>query len=89
MSYTQSPPLTKKEIEDFVSSAKITRICTHNEDGTIHAVPVWFNYKNGHFIIRTPEKSLKVRNLMRDNRLTLNLDINPPPAKGFILYGTA
>ena len=89
MSYTQSPPLTKKEIEDFCSSAKIVKICTHNEDGTIHAVPVWFNYKNGHFIIKTPEKSLKVRNLMRDNRLTLLLDINTPPAKGVIIYGTA
>ena len=89
MSYTQSPPLTKKEIEDFFSSAKITRICTHNEDGTIHAVPIWFNYKNGHFIIITPEKSLKVRNLMRDNRLTLLLDISTIPAKGVIIYGTA
>ncbi len=89
MSYTQSPPLTKKEIEDFLSFAKITRICTHNEDGTIHAVPVWFNYKNGHFIIKTPEKSLKVRNLMRDNRLTLLLDKETPPAKGVIIYGTA
>ncbi|MEE9377735.1 MAG: pyridoxamine 5'-phosphate oxidase family protein [Candidatus Lokiarchaeia archaeon] len=89
MSYTQSPPLTKKEIEDLFSSAKIIRICTHNEDGTIHAVPVWFNYKNGHFIIITPEKSLKVRNLMRDNRLTLLLDIPIPPSKGVIIYGTA
>lgn len=89
MSYTQSPPLTKKEIEDFFSSAKIARICTHNEDGTIHAVPVWFIYKNGHFIIATPEKTLKVRNLMRDNRLTLLLDIATPPAKGVIIYGTA
>ncbi|UCD02393.1 MAG: pyridoxamine 5'-phosphate oxidase family protein [Promethearchaeota archaeon] len=89
MSYTQSPPLTKKEIEDFCSSAKVIRICTHNEDGTIHAVPVWFNYKNGHFIIKTPEKTLKVRNLMRDNRLTLLLDKEIPPGKGVIIYGTA
>ena len=64
-------------------------MCTRNEDGTIHAVPVWFLYKNGHFIIETPEKSLKVRNLMRDNRLTLLLDIATPPAKGVIIYGTA
>jgi len=40
MSYTQSPPLTKEEIEDYLSSEKILRICTHNKDGTIHAVPV-------------------------------------------------
>jgi len=89
MSYTQSPPLTKKEIEDYLSSAKIIRICTHNKDGTIHAVPVWFNYKNGYFIIVTPEKSLKIRNLMRDNRLTLLLDREQSPSKGVIIYGTA
>jgi len=31
----------------------------------------------------------KVRNLMRDNRLTLLLDISTIPAKGVIIYGTA
>jgi general stress protein 26 len=77
------------EIEDYLSSEKIVRICTHNKDGTIHAVPVWFNYKNGYFIIGTPEKSLKTRNLMRDNRVTLLLDKPTPPAKGVIIYGTA
>ncbi|MFW9999268.1 MAG: pyridoxamine 5'-phosphate oxidase family protein [Candidatus Hodarchaeota archaeon] len=89
MSYTQSPPLTKEEIEDYLSSAKIIRICTHNKDGTIHAVPLWFNYKKGHFFIFTPEKSLKTRNLMRDNRVTLLLDREQTPSKGVIIYGTA
>ena len=39
MSYTQSPHLTNNEIEEFIKTAKIARVCSHNKDGTIHAVP--------------------------------------------------
>jgi len=89
MSYTQSPHLTDKEIEDFLKSAKIARICTHNKDGTIHAVPVWFNYDNGEIIIGTPKASRRARNLKRNNSVTILIDEVGPPTRGVIIYGKA
>jgi len=89
MSYTQSPHLTDKEIEDFLKSAKIARICTHNKDGTIHSVPVWFNYDNGEIIIGTPKASRRARNLNNDNNVTILIDEFGPQTRGTIIYGKA
>jgi len=87
MSYTQSPHLTDEEIQILLTEAKVARICTFNEDGTIHAVPIWFKYENGQFTIASPEKSRKTRNILRNNNLTLLIDVEGPPTRGVIVYG--
>ena len=89
MTYTQSPHLTEKEIEDFLNSAKIARICTHNKDGTIHAVPVWFYYDNGEIVIGTPKASRRARNLRRNNNVTVLIDEVGSATRGVIIYGKA
>lgn len=87
MSYTQSPHLTDEEIEIFIKEVKVARISTFNEDGTIHTVPVWFKYENGQFTIASPEKSRKTRNILRNDNLTLLIDVEGPPTRGVIVYG--
>ncbi|MFX1284799.1 MAG: pyridoxamine 5'-phosphate oxidase family protein [Promethearchaeota archaeon] len=89
MSYTQSPHLTDEEIELFLKEPHVARICTFNKDGTIHAVPVWFKYEKGLFTIASPEKSRKTRNMLRNNNLTLLIDVAGPPTRGVIVYGKA
>lgn len=87
MSYTQSPHLTDNEIEEFLKTAKIARICSHNKDGTIHAVPVWFNYDNGKIIIGTPKASRRARNIKHNNNVTVLIDEIGPPTRAAIIYG--
>jgi len=89
MSYTQAPHLTDEEIEEFLKEAPTARICSINEDGTIHGVPVWFKYVSGQFIITTPEKSRKIRNIVRNNNVTLIIDIGSPSIRGVTVYGKA
>ena len=89
MAYTQAPHLTDKEIDDFLKKAPTARICSINEEGTIHAVPVWFKYENRQFIIWTPEKSRKIRNIVRNNNVTLSIDEGSPSTRGVIVYGKA
>jgi len=89
MSYTQAPHLTDKEIEVFLKETPTARICSINEDGTIHAVPVWFKYESGQFIITSIEKNRKVRNILRNNNVTLLIDIGSPSIRGVIAYGKA
>ncbi|MFX1577805.1 MAG: pyridoxamine 5'-phosphate oxidase family protein [Promethearchaeota archaeon] len=89
MSYKQPPHLEDKEIQDFFQTAKIARLCTFNKNGTIHAVPVWFKYENNQFTIAAPEKSQKVRNILRNNNVTLLVDVEGPPTRGVIVYGEA
>jgi general stress protein 26 len=90
MSYTQSPHLTDNEIVELLKSAEIARICTHNKDGTIHAVPVWFNYENEQIYIGTPKDSRRVRNIKRNNNVTVLIDVYVGiETKGVIIYGKA
>ncbi len=89
MSYTQSPHLNENEIEEFIKTAKIARICSYNKDGTIHAVPVWYNYENGKIIIGTPKASRRVGNLRRNDNVTVLIDEVGPPTRAVIIYGKA
>jgi len=72
--YTQSPHLTDEEIESFLKKAIVARFCSLNEDGTIHAVPVWYSYLEGKIIVATPVVSRKARNVRRNGNVTLLID---------------
>ena len=80
--------LTKEEIESFLREAKIARFCSLNDDGTIHAAPVWFKYENGKIVIITPDRSRKARNVKRNKNVTILIDVEAP-TRGVLIYGTA
>jgi PPOX class probable F420-dependent enzyme len=81
--------LTKEEIESLLEEAKIARFCSLNDDGTIHAAPVWFKYENGKIVIVTPDQSVKARNVKRDENVTILIDVANQLTRGVLIYGTA
>jgi general stress protein 26 len=89
LSYTgQSPPLTSEEIESMLKENHYARICTHNKDGTIHAMPVAYRYINGQILIMSLIKSRKNKNIKRNNNVTVLVDtLNP--VRGILIYGKA
>jgi len=92
LSYTQSPHLTDEETEFFVKKARIARFCSFNADGTIHAVPVWYSYIEGKFVVATPVRSRKARNVNRNKKVTLLIDESESRGvwpKGVLVYGEA
>jgi nitroimidazol reductase NimA-like FMN-containing flavoprotein (pyridoxamine 5'-phosphate oxidase superfamily) len=67
---------------------RFARICTHNEDGTIHATPVSYRYINGQILILTNIESRKVKNIKRNNDVTVLVDeVNT--LRGIQIHGTA
>jgi nitroimidazol reductase NimA-like FMN-containing flavoprotein (pyridoxamine 5'-phosphate oxidase superfamily) len=80
--------LKKEETEELLEKARIARFCCHNEDGTIHATPVWFKYEDGKIIIAIPSRSRKARNVKRNKDVTVLIDI-VNPINGVMIYGTA
>jgi general stress protein 26 len=89
LSYTgQAPPLTSEEIESLLKENHYARICTHNRDGTIHAMPVAYRYVNGQILIMSLIKSRKNRNIERNNDVTVLVD-TLDPLRGILIYGTA
>jgi PPOX class probable F420-dependent enzyme len=87
--YPQMPPFTPEELQDFLEDAPIARLATHNPDGTIHCVPVYFRYVDGEILLGTQAMTRKVRNIERDPGVTVLIDNQSPPWKGAMIYGTA
>ncbi len=92
MAYTQPPNLSEDEIQSLLKEATIARICSLNQDGTIHAATVSFKHKAGRILIATPKASRKARNLQRDGTVTVLVDVVGEKAsdfRGAIVYGKA
>jgi general stress protein 26 len=84
----QAPPLTSEEIESILKENHYARICTHNRDGTIHAMPVAYRYINDQILIMSLIKSRKTRNIERNNDITVLVD-TPNPFRGILIYEKA
>jgi PPOX class probable F420-dependent enzyme len=87
--YPQAQPFTSDEVESFLARPLIAKLCTYNDDGTIHIVPIWFRYENGEILLGTQEVTRKVRNIKRDNRVSVLVDTQEPTLQGVIVHGHA
>ena len=85
----REPPLTPSELESYLKQALIARLCTHNEDNTIHATPVWFKYEGGELLFGTQQDSHRIKNISRNPDITVVIDQEQFPWKGVVIYGRA
>ena len=87
--YPQAHAMPRDEMESFLARPLIAKLCTHNADGSIHIVPIWFKYSHGEILLGTQEVTHKVRNIKRDGRVTVLVDAAEPALGGVIMYGDA
>ena len=87
--YPQASPLSEDELTEFLQSADIARLATHNEDGSIHLAPVYYVYEVPDILLGTQAISRKARNIARDPRVTVLCDVLTPEPIGAVIYGTA
>jgi PPOX class probable F420-dependent enzyme len=87
--YPQLPPMNEEELVSFFEQAQFARLGTFNEDGTIKITPIFFKYDNGEILMATQDPSRKVRNIKRNNRVSVLIDTTDVPFKGALIYGTA
>ena len=87
--YPQLPAMTDEELVAFLEEAQFARLGTINEDGTIHMAPIFFKYVDGQILMATQEPSRKVRNIKRNNNVTVLIDTTEVPFQGALIYGTA
>lgn len=62
--------MSADEVADFLAERHTTTMCTINVDGSIHAVAMWYGLWRGRLAVQTKAKSQKVRNVLRDPRMT-------------------
>ena len=70
------------------STARTATLATVRADGRPHAAPVWFDLDGDTFVFTTGQITVKSRNMLRDPRVTLCIDDNPP-FHFVIIEGTA
>ncbi len=87
--YPQAFPMTHEEVASFLGQPLIAKLCTHNADGTIHIVPIWFRYEDGEIFFGSQEITRKVRNIKRNSQVTVLVDTTEPELKGVIMCGNA
>ena len=66
--------MTPEERETFVSAPNTAVLATVDSRGRAHAVPVWYLYEDGTFMVLTDRGSQKHKNALRAGRATLCID---------------
>lgn len=89
VSYPQLPAMNDEELVEFYKTTTFARLGTLNEDGTIHIAPIYFLYQDGQILMATQDPSRKVRNIKRNNQVSVLIDTTDIPFKGALIYGTA
>jgi len=72
--------MTKDEIKNFILQGTFTgKLGTINKDGTPHVVPIWYTVDGeDNIIFNTGDKSVKAKNIRRDNHVRLCVDDQTP-----------
>lgn len=62
--------MTQDEIDAFLAETHTMNCATHNHDGTIHLVAMWYGFLEGCVALETKAKSQKIANLRRNPQIT-------------------
>ena len=89
VTYPQLPAMNDEELVSFFGQTTFARLGTLNGDGTIHIAPIFFKYQDGQILMATQDPSRKIRNIKRNNNVTVLIDTTEVPFKGALIYGTA
>ena len=91
-----SNKMTQDDIQSLFRESYTTILCSHNKNGTIHAAPIWYNYRDNVFYFVSIKKSLRVENIKRNNNVSLSflmqgskINEGDTPSKCALVYGLA
>jgi general stress protein 26 len=91
-----SNKMTPEDIESLFRESYTTIFCSHNHDGTIHAAPIWYNYRDNTFYFVSIKKSKRVENVKKNTDVSLSFLMQgseagkgDTPSKYALVYGVA
>lgn len=64
----------EQELADFLAQQRTVVVATNGRDGWPHLMPLWYVVRDGELWSWTYARSQKVRNLERDDRVTLQVE---------------
>jgi len=67
-------------VRELLDGRYIACLATHNPDGSIHMVSVWYWFDGAHIYVATAARSRKARNLQANPNVSLMIDARDPAA---------
>ena len=71
--------LTPEQIAEFLERPLVAVMVTLRADGSPHAIPIWYEYRDGEFIVFTSDTFVRVKNLRRDSRAAITVSNHEAP----------
>ncbi|MGE5054480.1 MAG: pyridoxamine 5'-phosphate oxidase family protein [Acidobacteriota bacterium] len=82
--------LSDARVRQLLEGRYIASFATHNANGSLHIVAVWFWFDGTDIYVATSSRSRKARNLEANPKVSLMIDARDPAASfGVTLTGTA
>ncbi|MEH6604008.1 MAG: pyridoxamine 5'-phosphate oxidase family protein [Pseudomonadales bacterium] len=83
--------MTDQQIQEFIRQQKNVQVSTLGKDGWPHLTTLWFALDNDEIVLETFTKSQKIKNLQRDNRITVLLETGTEyeDLKAVVIYAEA
>ncbi len=71
--------LTPEQMAAFLERPLVAVMVTLRADGSPHAIPIWYEYRDGEFIVFTSDTFVRVKNLRRDSRAAITVSTHDEP----------
>ena len=71
--------LTPEQMAEFLERPLVAVYVTLRANGSPHAIPVWYEYTDGEFIVFTSSTFQRVKNLERDSRAAITISTHDVP----------
>ena len=75
--------------QELLASKIPARLAYVATDGTPRVIPIWFHWNGTAFVLGTPPKAPKVKELAKNPRVSLTIDDNVFPNKVLLVRGAA
>jgi PPOX class probable F420-dependent enzyme len=79
---TRANAMQADEMAEFLATPTVARLATYRLDGFVHLTPVWFLFDAGRFYFTLGQRRRHLRNLKRDPRATVLVDVDLRPQTG-------
>ena len=81
--------MTQADLESFLNEPHIGHLITLRPDGSPHAAPIWYEYRDGQFLVWTSRDTRKFKNIAGDARIALSIASEDEPYKYMSIEGKA
>jgi len=84
-----SVPMTRHQIDTFLSEVRNAVVATNRRDGAPQLSTVWYLYDQGMIYVGFDANSAKHRNIKRDQRVSVCVGGEHPDSRTVTIYGIA